>query len=97
MKVVVIGLGIQGKKRLAVAGSDAAATVDPFVPQADHKTIEEVPLDRYDAALVCTSADYPGAVRKLEILDTPPAYSPSSASPRRFFSSLRSRRPRRSS
>ena len=54
MKVVIIGLGIQGKKRTAVAGSDVAATVDPFVPTADFKNIEQVPLDRYQAAVVST-------------------------------------------
>jgi scyllo-inositol 2-dehydrogenase (NADP+) len=64
MKVVVIGLGIQGKKRLAVAGADVAATVDPVVEQANYRTIEEVPLDRYQAALVCTPDR-----QKLPILD----------------------------
>ena len=56
MKVVIIGLGIQGKKRLAVAGSQVAATVDPFVPTADFKNIEQVPLDRYQAAVVASTA-----------------------------------------
>jgi predicted dehydrogenase len=64
MKVVVIGLGVQGKKRVAVAGAHVAATVDPFVPQADFRTIEEVPLDRYNAAIVCTPDE-----QKLPILD----------------------------
>jgi predicted dehydrogenase len=64
MKVVVIGLGVQGKKRVAVAGADVAATVDPFVAQANFRTIEEVPLDRYGAAIVCTPDE-----QKLPILD----------------------------
>jgi predicted dehydrogenase len=63
MKVVVIGLGIQGKKRLTVAGADVAATVDPFVGSADFKHIEQVPLDRYQAAIVSTPDQ-----QKLEIL-----------------------------
>lgn len=54
MRVVVVGLGIQGRKRLAVAGADAVATVDPVATGARHQSIEEVPLDAYDAALVCT-------------------------------------------
>jgi predicted dehydrogenase len=54
MKAVVVGLGIQGKKRLAVAGPDAVGTVDPLVPNATWPVIEDVPLDAYDAALVCT-------------------------------------------
>src|ERR1043165_7897801 len=54
MKVVVVGMGNQGRKRAKVAGSDLSATVDPFNPEADYKAIEEVPLSSYDAALVCT-------------------------------------------
>lgn len=54
MKVVVVGYGVQGKKRLAVAGSDAAGVVDPVAREADFRDIRDVPLDRYDAALVCT-------------------------------------------
>jgi scyllo-inositol 2-dehydrogenase (NADP+) len=54
MRVVVVGLGVQGKKRLAIAGRDAVATVDPVSPAAQFRRIEDVPVDSYDAALVCT-------------------------------------------
>ena len=54
MRVVVVGLGVQGRKRLAVAGKEAVATVDPFNPDARYKRLEDVPLDTYDGALVCT-------------------------------------------
>lgn len=54
MKVIVVGLGIQGRKRLAVAGGDVVATVDPVATDATFRHIEDVPLDRYEAALVCT-------------------------------------------
>ncbi len=54
MRVIVVGLGIQGRKRLAVAGPEAVATVDPVAPNAAFKRVEDVPLDSYDAALVCT-------------------------------------------
>ncbi|HTF15418.1 MAG TPA: Gfo/Idh/MocA family oxidoreductase [Burkholderiales bacterium] len=57
MRVIVVGLGVQGKKRLAVAGKEAVATVDPFNTEAQYKRIEDVPLDAYDAALVCTPDD----------------------------------------
>lgn len=57
MRVVVVGLGVQGDKRRAVAGSDAVATVDPVNPQAAFKRLEDVPLASYDAALVCTPDD----------------------------------------
>lgn len=53
MKTVVIGLGIQGKKRLAVAGNDIVATVDSVVSDADYQSIEQVPIDSFEAALVC--------------------------------------------
>ncbi len=54
MRVVVVGLGIQGRKRTAIAGADVVATVDPVVAHASARQIEDVPLDSYDAALVCT-------------------------------------------
>ncbi|OGO90145.1 MAG: oxidoreductase [Coxiella sp. RIFCSPHIGHO2_12_FULL_42_15] len=54
MKVIVVGLGVQGHKRRAIAGSDYVACVDPINVQADYKHVSEVPLNNYDAALVCT-------------------------------------------
>ena len=54
MRVIIVGLGIQGRKRLAVAASDAVATVDSAGNGATYKTVAEVPLADYDAALVCT-------------------------------------------
>jgi len=54
MRVVIVGLGVQGRKRLAVAGADVVATVDPVAPEARYQAIEEVPRDAYDAALLCT-------------------------------------------
>ena len=54
MNVIVVGLGIQGRKRRDVAGADVVATVDPVLAGADRTRVEDVPLDAYDAALVCT-------------------------------------------
>jgi len=54
MRVVVVGLGVQGKKRTAVAGKDVVAIVDPSVVGASHKNIGDIPLADYDAALLCT-------------------------------------------
>ena len=54
MRVIVVGLGVQGNKRLAVAGKEAVATVDPVNPEANYKSLQDVPLASYDAALVCT-------------------------------------------
>ena len=53
MRVIVVGLGVQGKKRQAVAGDEVVATVDPVHPDATYQNIEDVPLDSYDAALLC--------------------------------------------
>lgn len=53
MRVIVVGLGIQGNKRRQIAGADVVATVDPLVPEADYRSIEDVLTDRYDAALLC--------------------------------------------
>lgn len=52
-RVIVVGLGVQGHKRARVAGAECVATVDPFNPEADHRSIEDVPLGAYDAAVVC--------------------------------------------
>lgn len=54
MRAIVVGLGIQGRKRQTVAGSDVVATVDPVIAGATYRRVEDVPLGDYDAALVCT-------------------------------------------
>src|SRR5436190_18554821 len=53
MRIAVVGLGVQGRKRRAIAGEAVVAIVDPVAPGGDFKTIEEVALDSYDAACVC--------------------------------------------
>lgn len=53
MRTVIIGLGNQGAKRLAVAAGDVVTTVDPIAPNAQYKTIHDMPLDSFDAGLVC--------------------------------------------
>lgn len=53
MRCIVVGLGVQGPKRIAAAGRDMVATVDPVKEGADFTRVEDVPLDRYDAALLC--------------------------------------------
>lgn len=54
MRVIVVGLGIQGHKRRRFAGKDHVATVDPIHPEAQYRHLADVPLSDYDAALVCT-------------------------------------------
>jgi scyllo-inositol 2-dehydrogenase (NADP+) len=53
LKVIVAGLGVQGHKRRAIAGADCVATVDPVNAEAQYRRIEDVPPERYDAALLC--------------------------------------------
>ncbi|HXC79270.1 MAG TPA: Gfo/Idh/MocA family oxidoreductase [Candidatus Acidoferrum sp.] len=54
MRVIVVGLGVQGYKRRTVAGGDVAAAVDPVNPEAQYKDLAQVPPGSFDAALVCT-------------------------------------------
>jgi predicted dehydrogenase len=51
-RVIVVGLGVQGPKRIRAAGEDVVATVDNVKP-ADYRDLRDVPLDSYDAALIC--------------------------------------------
>ena len=53
MRVIVVGLGVQGYKRRKFAGADFVASVDPVNPEAQYKRVEDVPLGDYDAALAC--------------------------------------------
>jgi predicted dehydrogenase len=54
MKTIVVGYGVQGHKRFKVAGDDAVGIVDPVAPEAQWRRLEDVPADRFDAAIVCT-------------------------------------------
>ena len=53
MRVVVVGLGVQGHKRIKAAGHDVVAVVDPVHKQADYRDLFDVALDAYDAAMLC--------------------------------------------
>ena len=54
MRIALIGLGIQGRKRKDFLGNYCALTVDPYSHLANYKRIEDVPLKSFDAAFVCT-------------------------------------------
>lgn len=54
MRVLVVGLGVQGKKRTEFSGKFITGTVDPKNLLADFKNIEDVPINSFDAAIVCT-------------------------------------------
>jgi len=53
MRIAVIGLGVQGRKRCAVAGDLVTVTVDPVAANAQYRAIQEAPLDAFDAACAC--------------------------------------------
>ena len=53
MRVIVVGLGVQGHKRRKFAGADFVASVDPVNPEADYTSAFDVPLTDYDAVLAC--------------------------------------------
>ena len=53
MRLAIVGLGVMGRRRLAAAGADVIATADPVITTAMYRQIDDVPLDRFDAACVC--------------------------------------------
>jgi predicted dehydrogenase len=54
LRSLVVGLGVQGQKRKRIAGAEFAGAVDPVHPDAQYARLVDVPLDSFDAALVCT-------------------------------------------
>ena len=64
MRVVVVGLGVQGHKRRRFAGDDFVCSVDISNPDADKRDLREITPDKYDAALLCVPD-----CAKIELLD----------------------------
>ena len=54
LRFIIVGLGIQGYKRKHIAEKNIIATVDPKNAEATYKKIEDIPLNDFDAAFVCT-------------------------------------------
>ncbi len=52
MKFVIIGYGVQGKKRHKILKNNVVSVVDPYVKNCVSK-IEDVPLDTYNAMIIC--------------------------------------------
>ena len=52
MKVVVVGMGVQGNKRKKFLGKEFVYSVDRY-KKADFKSLYDVPLNDYNAVLVC--------------------------------------------
>ena len=54
MRVVIVGLGTQGKKRKKILEKKYfVASVDPINKEADFKSIKNVPLSTYDSCFIC--------------------------------------------
>jgi scyllo-inositol 2-dehydrogenase (NADP+) len=64
MRVVVVGLGVQGHKRRRFAAGDYVCSVDPQNPEADARNLRDVSPDSFDAALLCVPDS-----AKLELLN----------------------------
>ena len=60
---IVIGYGVQGKKRAKIIGSNLVAIIDNNNIKTDYNNVYEVPLETYNIALVCT-----GDKEKIEII-----------------------------
>lgn len=52
MKTIIVGMGVQGKKRKKFLGKDFIYSVDKF-KKSDFNNIETVPLEDYNAVLIC--------------------------------------------
>ena len=53
LRVVVVGMGVQGKKRAQIAGKELVATVDIESKKADFNNIDQINNHLYDAVLLC--------------------------------------------
>lgn len=53
-RAIIVGLGIQGKKRSQILREQCVYCVDTVVETADFKDLRQVPLDSYELVLLCT-------------------------------------------
>ena len=68
MKILIVGLGIQGKKRRKLIKKNFFfASVDIKNKKADFNNIEDVPLNKYDTVFICTPDNV-----KLKIIPSKP-------------------------
>lgn len=55
MKVIIVGYGIQGRKRqLSLKKNEFICSIDPYSKKAKYKNINEVPSNLYDTVFICT-------------------------------------------
>jgi scyllo-inositol 2-dehydrogenase (NADP+) len=63
-RIIIVGFGVQGKKRKIFTSDHLISIVDPIAVEADVKNIKDISLDDFDAALICT-----GDKDKLDIIE----------------------------
>ncbi len=56
MRVVIVGMGVQGLKRKKILGKNFIYSVDKF-KKSDFKNLEDVPKDKYDTVFLCVPDD----------------------------------------
>lgn len=64
MRVLVAGLGVQGKKRSGLLGEKFIASVDPNSSNATYLDITLAPINSYDAVFLCVPDD-----QKLDLIE----------------------------
>lgn len=64
MRYLVVGLGNIGRRRAALLADRCVATVDPYVPDADHREVADCDPAGYDAAVLAVPSD-----AKIELLE----------------------------
>lgn len=57
MRVLVVGLGVQGNKRSNLLGEKYVGSVDPKNSQATYRDIHSAPVESYDAVFLCAPDD----------------------------------------
>jgi scyllo-inositol 2-dehydrogenase (NADP+) len=57
MRYVVVGLGNIGQRRQALLGARCVATADPFNETAAYRSVRDVPVDAFDAAVLAIPDD----------------------------------------
>lgn len=56
MRVVIVGMGVQGTKRKKILGRKFIYSVDKF-RKSDFKNLKDIPLDKYDSVFICVPDD----------------------------------------
>lgn len=57
MKILIVGLGVQGQKRKKILNKHKIITFDKYNKLADFKNIKDIPSDNYDCVFLCVPDD----------------------------------------